>query len=75
MADQYTEGKKNQEGAANENIDLYWCWCCISTNTTEIYASANVEMLREALEKADPELAGEMPLWKDEESLRKLCGL
>ena len=46
-----------------------------SMNTTEIYASANVEMLREALEKVNPELADEMPLWKDEESLRKLCGL
>jgi len=46
-----------------------------SMNTTEIYASANVEMLREALEKVDPELADEMPSWKDEESLRKLCGL
>ena len=46
-----------------------------SMNTTEIYASANVEMLREALAKVNPELADEMPLWKDEESLRKLCGL
>jgi len=44
-------------------------------NTTEIYASATVEMLREALEKADPDLAREIPLWKDEESLKKLCGL
>jgi site-specific recombinase XerD len=46
-----------------------------STNTTEIYASASIEMLREALEKADPEAAQEMPLWKEEESLKKLCGL
>lgn len=46
-----------------------------SMNTTEIYASANVEMLREALEKVDPGLAYEMPSWKDEESLKKLCGL
>ena len=46
-----------------------------SMNTTEIYASANVEMLREALEKVDPELADEMPSWKNEESLRRLCGL
>ena len=45
------------------------------TDTTEIYASASIEMLREALKKADPELAVEMPLWKDEESLKKLCGL
>ncbi len=46
-----------------------------NTSTTEIYASASIEMLREALEKADPELSVEIPLWKDEESLKKLCGL
>jgi integrase/recombinase XerD len=46
-----------------------------SMNTTAIYASASVEMLREAIEKADPGLADEMPSWKNEESLRKLCGL
>ncbi len=46
-----------------------------SVNTTEIYASANVEMLRDALEKVDPKLADEIPAWKNEESLRKLCGL
>ena len=46
-----------------------------SMNTTEIYASANVEMLREALAKVNPELADEIPAWKNEESLRKLCGL
>lgn len=47
----------------------------VNVNTTDIYASADVEMLRKALEKADPELAKEIPLWKDEESLKKLCGL
>jgi integrase/recombinase XerD len=46
-----------------------------SMNTTQIYASASIEMLREALEKADPEATQEMPAWKDEESLKKLCGL
>jgi site-specific recombinase XerD len=46
-----------------------------SMNTTAIYASASIEMLREALEKADPEAAKEMPSWKEEESLRKLCGV
>jgi site-specific recombinase XerD len=46
-----------------------------SMNTTEIYASATVEMLRGALEKADPETALEIPSWKEEESLKKLCGL
>ena len=43
--------------------------------TTEIYASADVAMLRKALEQADPGLAHETPAWKDEESLRRLCGL
>ncbi len=47
----------------------------VNVNTTDIYASADVEMLRKALEKADPALAKEVPLWKDEESLKKLCGL
>ena len=47
----------------------------VNVNATDIYASADVKMLREALEKADPELAKEVPLWKDEESLKKLCGL
>lgn len=46
-----------------------------SINTTEIYASASIEMLHKALKKADPELAYEIPLWKDEENLKKLCGL
>ena len=46
-----------------------------SINTTEIYASASIEMLQKALKKADPELAYEIPLWKDEENLKKLCGL
>jgi site-specific recombinase XerD len=46
-----------------------------SVTTTGIYASADIEMLRDALQKADPEIAKEVPLWKDEENLRKLCGL
>ena len=46
-----------------------------SINTTGIYASASIEMLRKALEKVDPELSNEMPLWKNEENLKKLCGL
>ena len=47
----------------------------VSINTTGIYASASIEMLRKALEKVDPELSNEMPLWKNEENLKKLCGL
>jgi len=46
-----------------------------SVNTTEIYASANIEMLRKALEKANPDLTNEISLWKNEETLKKLCGL
>ena len=46
-----------------------------SVTTTEIYASADVEMLRKALEQADSGLADDTPAWKDEDSLRKLCGL
>jgi site-specific recombinase XerD len=47
----------------------------VNVNTTDIYASADVEMLRKALEKADPRPSEEIPLWKEEESLKKLCGL
>ena len=46
-----------------------------SVTTTEIYVSADVEMLRKAIEQADPALADETPTWKNEESLRTLCGL
>ena len=46
-----------------------------SVTTTEIYASADVAMLRKAMERADPGLADETPAWKNEESLRRLCGL
>ena len=46
-----------------------------SVTTTAIYASADIEMLRDALQKADPEIAKEVPAWKDEETLKKLCGL
>jgi len=47
----------------------------VNVNTTEIYASADIEMLRKALEKADPAAAEEVALWKGEESLKRLCGL
>ena len=46
-----------------------------SVTTTEIYASADIEMLRKALEQADSGLADETPAWKNEDSLKKLCGL
>jgi site-specific recombinase XerD len=47
----------------------------VSINTTEIYASTDIEMLRNALKKANSEVAEEIPHWKDEDSLKKLCGL
>jgi len=47
----------------------------VNVNTTDIYASADMAMLCNALKQADPELTKEIPRWKDEESLKKLCGL
>ena len=46
-----------------------------SVTTTEIYASADVEMLRKALQQADSGLPDDKPGWKNEETLRQLCGL
>lgn len=46
-----------------------------NVNTTDIYASADVQMLRDALKQADPEIGKGIPQWKDEETLKKLCGL
>lgn len=46
-----------------------------NVNTTNIYASADVQMLRDALKQADPEIGKGIPQWKDEETLKKLCGL
>ena len=46
-----------------------------SMNTTEIYASASVDMLHAALKKTHPQMIDEIPEWKDEESLKALCGL
>ena len=46
-----------------------------SVTTTEIYASADVEMLRKALQQADSGIPDDKPGWKNEETLRQLCGL
>ena len=46
-----------------------------SINTTTIYASADVEMLRKAIQQATPDCLSIMPNWKEEETLKKLCGL
>jgi site-specific recombinase XerD len=47
----------------------------VSVNTTDIYASADTAMLRDALRKAESDATDEVPLWKEEESLKRLCGL
>lgn len=51
----------------------------VSINTTSIYASADMSMLKAALEKAVPnekDVKGEPPIWKgNEDMILKLCGL
>jgi len=51
----------------------------VSINTTSIYATADMVMMKAALEKAVPkenDINGELPIWKDNEDLiLKLCGL
>lgn len=48
-------------------------------NTTTIYASADINMMREALEKVNKkgnEQNGDTPLWQgDEDMILSLCGL
>jgi site-specific recombinase XerD len=49
-----------------------------SIETTKIYATPSMEMLREAIESVEtPEQQNEKPLWKNcsEEEMAKLCGL
>ncbi|MCR5746283.1 MAG: site-specific integrase [Lachnospiraceae bacterium] len=47
-----------------------------STQTTRIYAKPSLEMLKEAMDKSNPELNAEEPLWPDDEDeLAKICGL
>ena len=51
----------------------------VSINTTSIYASADISMLKAAMEKAVPnekDVKGEPPIWKgNEDMILKLCGL
>jgi site-specific recombinase XerD len=47
----------------------------VNVNTTAIYATTDIDMLRDALKKTGPEFAEDIPRWKDEEDLKKLCGL
>lgn len=47
-----------------------------STQTIRIYARPSLEMIREAMDRSNPELNAEKPLWlEDEEEFAKLCGL
>lgn len=47
-----------------------------STQTTRIYATPSVEMMRKAMENLDSALPNEVPLWPDNESeIARLCGI
>lgn len=47
-----------------------------STQTTRIYATPSMEMLRNAMERGNTELPEEKPLWpEDENEIARLCGL
>ena len=47
-----------------------------STQTTRIYATPSVEMMRKAMEHHDSALPDEVPLWPDDESeIARLCGI
>jgi len=52
----------------------------VSVNTTDIYASTDIPMMKAALEKIDhsdgQQLAREGPIWQDDEQMiLRLCGL
>jgi site-specific recombinase XerD len=48
----------------------------VSATTTSIYASADTQMIRAALEKAEDNKTTVNPVWKgDEDMILKLCGL
>ena len=47
-----------------------------STQTTRIYAKPSLEMLKSAMERSNPELNAEDPLWpEDEDEFARICGL
>lgn len=47
-----------------------------STQTTRIYAKPSLEMIRSAMDKSNPELDAEEPIWPDsEEEMARICGL
>ena len=47
-----------------------------STQTTRIYATPSVEMMRKAMELSDSAVPNETPLWPDDEAeIARLCGI
>ena len=47
-----------------------------STQTTRIYARPSLEMLKNAMDKSNPELNAEAQLWlDDEDEFARICGL
>lgn len=47
-----------------------------STQTTRIYAKPSLEMIKEAMDKTNPDLNQEEPHWPDsEEEMARICGL
>lgn len=47
-----------------------------STKTTRIYAKPSLEMIRQAMERSNPELNAEQQLWPDDEAeLARICGI
>ena len=47
-----------------------------STQTTRIYAKPSLDMIKDALNKSNPELNAEEPLWPDDEDeFARICGL
>lgn len=47
-----------------------------STQTTRIYAKPSLEMIKSAMDKSNPELNSEQPLWPDkEDEFARICGL
>ena len=47
-----------------------------STETTKIYATPSIEMLRKAMESANGFIPDEKPIWQgDEDAMARMCGL
>lgn len=47
-----------------------------STQTTRIYAKPSLEMIKSAMDRSNPELNAEQPLWPDDEvELARIFGI